>query len=50
MKAMFGIAIKEKGEMEGVGIGSFDIEQADDLAGSLESLAESIRKSVQNAS
>ena len=40
---LFGVAVRADGTLENVGIGSFDIEQAEQLACQLESLAGSIR-------
>jgi len=42
-EGLFGVAIRADGAMENVGIGSFDIKQAEQLACQLESLAGSIR-------
>lgn len=41
--AMYGVAIKTDGSMENIGIGHFDVEHAEELAGRLVAIASSIR-------
>lgn len=40
---MYGVAIREDGTFENIGIGAFDIDQAEELASRLEAIAEAIR-------
>ena len=40
---LFGVAINSDGSLENVGIGSFDVNQAEQLASQLELLAAAIR-------
>ncbi len=41
--AMYGVSLMSDGHMENIGIGSFDIDRAEEMACRLEAIAEAIR-------